>query len=158
MMEQLTRMINGEEYAAVVYSPGFGAGWSTWGAARADDGRIAQWLLDHYHYDTPEEILAEFSEAPKDVIGRFAYELNGYDDIPKGVVYCTRSEGAVSSEELEKLKQFCVKECGYSSDKYFNGGRNLSIAWIKRGTAYRISEYDGKETIELMGNIHWDMA
>ena len=72
---EVTKILNGDEYVAVVYSPGFGAGWSTWGAARADDGRIVQWLLDRYHYDTPEEILAEFSEAPTDVIGRFAYEL-----------------------------------------------------------------------------------
>ena len=155
---EVTKILNDDEYVAVVYAPGFGAGWSTWGAARADDGRIAQWLLDHYHYDTPEEILAEFSEAPEDVIGRFAYELNGYDDIPKGVIYCTRSEGEVSSEEVEKLKKFCIEECGYSSKKYFDGGRDLAIAWMKRGTAYRITEHDGNETIELMDDIHWDTA
>lgn len=155
---EVTKILNGDEYVAVVYSPDFGAGWSTWGAARDDDGRIVQWLLDHYHYDTPEEILAEFSEEPEDVIGRFAYELNGYDDIPKGVIYCTRSEGEVGSEEVEKLKKFCVEKCGYSSKNHFGGGRNLNIAWIKRGTAYRIIEYDGKETIELMDDLHWDMA
>lgn len=155
---EVTKTLNGDEYVAVVYAPGFGAGWSTWGAARADDGRIVQWLLDRYHYDTPEEILAEFSEAPTDVIGRFAYELNGYDDIPKGVIYCTRSEGEVNSKEVEKLKKFCIEECGYSSKNFFDGGCDLGIAWIKRGTAYRITEHDGNETIELMDHVHWDTA
>lgn len=157
-MEQLTRTINGSEYVAVVYSPDFGAGWSTWGGMRADDGRIAKWLLDHYHYDTPEEILAEFSDAPKDVIGRLAYEIGGYDDIPKGVIYCTRIEGYVSHEEVKKLEKFCVEECGYPSNNYFGGGNNLAIAWIKRGTQYRITEYDGKETIELIDSISWSTA
>lgn len=136
---EVTKILNGDEYVAVVYSPDFGAGWSTWGAANATDGRIVNWLLEHYNYYIPTD-----EDAVKE--GR--------------IILCGRDEGEVSSEEVKKLKKFCIEECGYSSINYFDGGRDLNIAWIKRGTAYRIviSEYDGRETIELMDNICWDMA
>jgi len=34
----------------------------------------------------------------------------------------------------------------------------LRIADIQKGTAYRIGEYDGNESIEVMDDIDWDIA
>lgn len=135
---EVTKILNGDEYVAVVYAPGFGAGWSTWGAANATDGRIVNWLLEHYHYYIPTD-----EDAVED----------------GNIIRCERDEGEVSSEEVEKLKQFCIEECGYSSNnRYFGGGRDLNIAWIKRGTRYNIEEYDGRETVKEISDIEWYIA
>ena len=134
---EVTKILNGDEYVAVVYSPDFGAGWSTWGVAEATDGRVVNWLLEHYHYYIPTD----------------------EDAIEDGnIIRCSRDEGEVSEAEVEKLKKFCVEECGYSSRDYFGGARDLNIAWVKRGTRYRIKEYDGQETVEEISDIAWSTA
>lgn len=39
---------------------------------------------------------------------------------------------------------------------YYDGGvRDLEVHWLPLGTKYRITEYDGSESVETAGNIDW---
>lgn len=134
---EVTKILNGNEYVAVVYAPGFGAGWSTWGAANATDGRIVNWLLEHYNYYIPTD---------KDAVEEGS------------IIRCGRYEGEVNEEEVKKLEKFCIEQCGYSSNQYYRGGRELDIAWVKRGTRYHIEEYDGRETVREIDDSFWYTA
>jgi hypothetical protein len=86
---------------AVLYSPGYGAGWHTWGA--------------------PVEMVFD-PEIVKMV------EEERFDDI----------EAYVESLGL---------------DFYTGGSHDLKIKWIPEGTQFKINEYDGSESIEILGQI-----
>lgn len=43
-------------------------------------------------------------------------------------------------------------------DFYAGGVRNLTVAWVPVGTSFRVNEYDGYETIEIMGEVDWVVA
>ena len=93
---------------AVLYSPGFGAGWSTWGS------------------DSVEELT-------------FDPVIVGY----------------VENQKWEELATYvAVRYPG----TYIGGMYDLTIAWIKEGTLFRIAEYDGSESIELKENDGWMTA
>ena len=91
---------------AVLYSPGFGAGWYSW--------------------HNIEELI--------------------YD--PRVVHY-------VETGELELIESYV--ESVYP-DVYCGGASDLQIEWLKVGTLFRITEYDGSESIELNYDIHWNVA
>lgn len=48
-------------------------------------------------------------------------------------------------DEAEEL----AKKDGY----YFGGLRDCIIKWLDVGTTFRINEYDGRETLEILDNI-----
>jgi hypothetical protein len=81
---------------AVLYSPGFGAGWYSW------NSQYPECLFD------PEIVVAV---------------ENG--DLNK-----------VSDLAIEKWENF-----------YTGGSDDLKIEWLPEGTAFRIDEYDGSESI-----------
>jgi len=95
MMEKVVR--NGK--VAVIVSPGYGAGWSTWNESKiCFDPIIVKWIeggkagappLDHYGKSAP----------------------------------------------------------------YAGGLSQAEIEWIDEGTDFRVEEYDGYESIELIGDI-----
>lgn len=94
---------------AVLYSPGFGAGWSTWaeddqGAALCMDARIV------------------------------------------GPVLAGDIEGAVSAA----LAMF--------PDLYTGGARDLTVCWINKGAAFEIEEYDGSESVHVIGDRRYMVA
>jgi hypothetical protein len=92
---------------AVLYSPGFGAGWYTW------------------NQEYPELI---FSPA-----------------IVK----------LVAEEKFDELQTYI--ELKYP-EIYKGGLMDLEIEWIPVGTEFRISEYDGAESIELKDEAGWFTA
>jgi len=94
-MEKLVR--NGQ--VAILYSPGYGAGWSSWGEP---------WMAT-------DRRLIEAYEAGKDVAA--LAEQIGRDD--------------------HQLDYVCVL-----------GATDLTVEWLPEGTAYRIREYDGSESVE----------
>ncbi len=94
-------------YVAVLFSPGFGAGWSTW------------------NRESPELIFD-----------------------PNIVHY-------VEKEDKESLQSYC--ELKYPS-AYLGGMDDLTIAWIKEGTFFRVNEYDGSESIETKEDVDWLIA
>ena len=43
-------------------------------------------------------------------------------------------------------------------DAYLGGIKNLQVQWIPQGTDFRITEYDGLETIEIRDRLDWITA
>ena len=94
---------------AVLYSPGFGAGWSTWAKekykeALCMDARIVQPFLDGNKEDALEAALELFP----------------------GV--------------------------------YTGGFRQCTIKWIDEGSEFEIQEYDGSESIHIIGERKYLVA
>lgn len=88
---------------AVLYSPGFGAGWSTWA----------------YNPEHKEQM-----------------------------VFCPALVFA-----LEKGEDLNIVAEALFPDEYHGGLGDLKICWIPMGEKFRISEYDGSESIELLDQI-----
>lgn len=97
---------------AVLVSPGFGAGWSTW----ASD-EFKEW--------------ARFSPA---------------------VVAWVEGGKAEDIDELVK------RELGEDTYFYTGGADDLEIEWLPVGAQFRISEYDGSESLETAGAVNWSIA
>lgn len=92
---------------AVLYSPDFGAGWSTW------------------NQEHPEIMFD-----------------------PIIVQYVEREEWGI-------LETYMTMRY---PDAYTGGMRTLKISWIPVGTAFRIQEYDGSESIEIKEKMDWLIA
>lgn len=93
---------------AILYSPSYGAGWSSWNTG------------DDYLY-CPKIVEAIEVGKSKDEITKLAEEILG-------------------------------------TDGYYGGARDLTIAWIKEGTLFRINEYDGSESIEVFDIDNYKIA
>lgn len=93
---------------AVIYSPYFGAGWSTW-------------------HDSHKDVLMFDAEIAL----------------------------AVEVGDREKAARIAVEKV---PDMYTGGARDLTIRWLEKGTAFRIGEYDGSESIEILGEVDWSVA
>ena len=104
MMEKLIRA----GQVAVLVSPGFGAGWSTW---------------DH----TYGEALI------------FDPVLAAYID-----------EGKMDEAKTYVTMRF--------PEAYDGGVEDLVVHWVPVGTAFRIHEYDGAESIEIKDEMNWVVA
>ena len=93
---------------AVMISPGFGAGWSTWNTEIRDallfDPEIAQAVLDG------DKVKAEIIAARKFPGGRFG------------------------------------------------GARYLTVEWLDKGTAFEVEEYDGSESLHIIGSRDYSVA
>jgi hypothetical protein len=104
-MEKLIR----DEKVAVLYSPGFGAGWYSWNSV---------------HYGN--ELV-------------FDPVLASYVD-----------EGKMEEAESYVAMRF--------PEAYTGGVADLSVQWVPVGTAFRIHEYDGAESVEIKENMDWMVA
>jgi len=93
---------------AVLVSPGYGAGWSTW-AYRVDE-------------DNPGFMLHD----------------------PTLVTMVERGDSVEAIEAYVTAKH---------PDTYCGGAHDLTIEWLPVGTAFRIHEYDGYESVEIRDDI-----
>jgi hypothetical protein len=103
---------------AVLYSPGFGAGWSTWNSLS----------------DGAESMIFDPS-----------------------IVYMVEQMNEAETKEdkqpwLDNIEEYCKKTY---SECYTGGADDLTIAWLPEGTLFKITEYDGNESIEYKENDHW---
>lgn len=100
---------------AVLYSPGFGAGWSTWADQDyRDDLTFDPWIVD---------VLLNTDYSRK--------------------------------EKLERITAHCaVKYPG----QYLGGLADLQVEMVPQGTLFRITEYDGSESVEFKESAGWLMA
>ena len=98
---------------AVLVSPGFGAGWSTWSYVGEEDYR--NFML--------------FDPTLVDMVERGA-----------------------SAETIETYVTSMYP------DVYCGGADDLTIQWLPVGTAFRIHEYDGSESVEIRDDIKWTIA
>lgn len=96
---------------AVLYSPGFGAGWATW--------NNDEWIpLLTTHRDIVQAVL---------------------DGSNKGV-----------GELAERL----IREAVGKTDAYVCvlGAENLKVIWLTKGSQFEIEEYDGAESVHVIGH------
>lgn len=98
---------------AVLVSPGFGAGWSTWSYSGREDYR------DFMLHD------------------------------PTLVAMVERGDSVEAIESYVTAKH---------PDTYCGGADGLTIEWVPVGTAFRIHEYDGSESVEIRDMIEWNIA
>ena len=107
-MEKVIR----DNKVAVLYSPGYGAGWSTW--CCNDD--LAETLLFH-------PLIVEKVE---------------------------------SGLEKEITSEWLVEQFGRDfEDVYCGGASQLEIKWLPKGTAFRIDDYDGFETVITNEHLYY---
>lgn len=99
---------------AIIFSPGFGAGWYTWNT--------------------------EYPELLRDPEIVHLVELRERAPIEEAEYY------------TEKIVNYCEEQY---PEGYFGGAEDLCIEWVDIGDKFRINEYDGSETIELLTNSVW---
>jgi hypothetical protein len=110
------RVVRGGK-VAVLYSPGYGAGWSTWNSS---DGEGNDGLENFLLYDPTLVSMVEDDRR---------------DSIPKYV------------------------ESVYPESYFYGGGASkLSIYWVPEGVMFRVTEYDGSESIEFRDAEDWKIA
>lgn len=87
---------------AVLYSPGFGAGWSTWNSEHAEvllfDPEIVQAVLDG---------------------------------------------------DRAKAGEIAEQKC---PGVYIGGNHDLQVEWLNKGDQFEVEEYDGSESVHVIGN------
>jgi hypothetical protein len=99
MMEKIEK----EGRVAVLYSPGFGAGWSTW----ADEGQKEALCMDAR------------------IVGP--------------VLAGDKNAAVVAAKAM-------------FPDLYTGGANTLSVIWIEKGKAFEVEEYDGRESVHVLGD------
>jgi hypothetical protein len=110
------RVVRGGK-VAVLYSPGFGAGWSTWNSSdgEGDDG------LENFLLFDPTLV--------------HMVEDDRRDSIPEYV------------------------ESVYPDSHFYGGGAGeLSIYWVPEGVMFRVTDYDGFESLEFRDAEDWKIA
>ena len=60
--------------------------------------------------------------------------------------------GDVESKDFAKLATYMAVRY---PDMYTGGMDDLTVAWLPVGTAFRIHEYDGSESIEVREELNW---
>lgn len=120
-MPNLYENPNGTEFAVLI-SPGWGAGWSTWAEPEiAYDKRVVEFWLSH---KDDEKFMRTVSQ----------WGL---------------SEAFPESDAHAETVQF-FESIGYRECPYLGGFNNLKLVWVPYGSLWRIREYDGAESIEFL--------
>lgn len=120
----------------ILYSPGFGAGWSSWcgygGDARPD---LADFMLTY-------QPIIDAVERGEDVSVRLiGGVIGGRDDM----------------EAAHPAMRSFVEECQsrFGEVPYLGGARALCVFTVPDGARFRIDEYDGSETVRLDIHEEW---
>ena len=98
---------------AVLVSPGFGAGWSTWSYVGEENYR--NFML----FDSTLVTMVE------------------------------------REDSVEAIESYVT---AIHPHTYCGGASDLTIQWLPVGTAFRIHEYDGSESVEIRDDIEWNIA
>ena len=97
---------------AVIYSPGFGAGWSTWNTEDNEYG---------------EELIFDPGLADLIISGRSQEQIEAYVTL--------KWPGA-----------------------YIGGLRDAQVEWVVQGIEFKITEYDGSESLQFRDSDEWITA
>lgn len=92
---------------AVLYSPGFGAGWYTWNSGATE------------------------------------------------LVFDSIIVNAILEGDKQKAKERAEEICPVG---YFGGIDNLVVGWVPVGEAFEITEYDGSESLKIIGEQSYLIA
>jgi len=99
---------NGLVMVAVLITPDYGAGWSSW-----NESKDEKLLFD------PTVVTLLIQQPPN---------------------------------YMERINQYCKEEY---PNIYLGGLEDLEVVWIPKGKRFRITEYDGYESIEIEEQIEW---
>lgn len=61
----------------------------------------------------------------------------------------------VEEKNITALKQYAKKQY---PNAFIGGIDDLTVRWIKEGMLFRVKEYDGAESIEILENLNWIKA
>ena len=61
----------------------------------------------------------------------------------------------IESNERDKIEHYLALKY---PDEYFGDLEKLSIRWITKGTAFKIDEYDGSESVSVRDQEEWIVA
>jgi hypothetical protein len=111
---------------AVLYSPGFGAGWYSW------NRNTPACLFD-------PEIVALVESEKSDVLS-------------------TSTIKKISDLAEEKYSPRHSRDTTSEKGFYAGGADWLSIEWVTQGHGFEISEYDGSESVRIVGEIDFIIA
>jgi len=106
----LTNKLIRDGHVAIIYSPGFGAGWSTWNT----------------EYDVEELI---FDPGLADLI------LNG--------------------KSQDQIEAYVILRW---PGVYTGGLEQAVVEWLAIGTEFKITEYDGSESLQFRNSDEWIIA
>lgn len=117
-----SRFIREDGKAAVIVSHGFGSGFSSWhDRDMAVDGRVVRWLYDNC------SVFSDEREEDEDYIRVYDDQIDDFKDFLNSIGY-------------KDVSLYCL-----------HGGRDgLSIHYLPTGTVFRINDYDGAESIEIL--------
>ena len=113
---------------AVLVSPGYGSGWSTWyygeeGPALAYDKNVVEfWLAHHEDEDFVTKLCSYF--------------------------------GARDEEFVDEIREY-FSTLGFHENVCFLGFSDIKLQWVPCGSIWRIVEYDGAEHIEFIEDCGW---
>lgn len=108
----MEKLIKGNK-VAVLYAPGWGAGWSTWN------------------------------------------EIDGFPNLE-----CI-FDPDIAQAVLDKKTNLEIEEMAHAKwgDVFYAGSaKDLMVKWLKIGTEFRITDYDGWEEVEVKDKINWITA
>ena len=110
---EIEKYYNSDKTAiAVLVSPDYGAGWSTWNTPEiAYDRRVVEYWSEYWLDKIPDERYMDIYDSQE--VQDFMESI-GYDNI-----YC-------------------------------GGWGDIRVAWVPVGTLFRINEYDGSESLEIL--------
>ena len=62
---------------------------------------------------------------------------------------------AVLDKDIGKAVKIAKQKCG---DFYEGGADDLTVEWVKKGAAFEIDEYDGSESLHVIGDHDYLVA
>jgi hypothetical protein len=62
-----------------------------------------------------------------------------------------------SETEISEIANAIARELG-DETPYTGGADGLTIQWIEQGTQFKVVEYDGAESIEILGQSTYEVA
>ena len=113
----------------ILYSPSYGAGWSSWNAGNAEQ----------YKFLCEYQPLIDFIEANGGVMPAPPSKSDWHGD---------------SYFELDIVKKLSEEwTARYNTELYVSGMKKLQIKEIPADARYQIHEYDGKESVRLYSDV-----
>lgn len=106
----------------ILYSPGYGAGWSTWNGSTKEQRR---WLCEYQPFIVYLERHGEMPMVSKSTWG------DGYEVTDLGMQVIREWKTAFPEAPIPYLESM----------------KSLKIKYLEDHEQYRVEEYDGKETI-----------
>jgi hypothetical protein len=78
--------------------------------------------------------------------------IHGNSNHPEILFHPKLIEMVENNKRSEITEEWMVSELGLS-DIYCGGADQLQIEWIPEGTAFKIDDYDGAESLETLGHF-----